>query len=161
MIPAQSLTLYFHALSGRSCEIRPYDDDAELWQHPDTGTTVRLPAGEPAEFYRIAMTHRALHYLLGTFSVAVRPAGPLARPLAVEVFAVLEDLRVDAALPRLFPGLASEFGSVRAAALAQRPDLAALPPRSAMGEALVRLSLGADDVPVPAALHEPWARIAS
>lgn len=148
----QTLALYFHALSGRTCEIVPYDDDADVWQRPDTATTVRLPAGESAGFYRVAMAHRALHYLLGTFPA--RSAG-----LPIDVFAVLEDLRIDAALPRVFPGLARTFATVRTAALAQRPELATLPPRSALAEALVRLSLGERDVPVPAPLREPWARV--
>ncbi len=89
--------LYHQALSGRTCELVPYDDDADLWQHPDTATTVRLPGHAPVphdgahggltddDWYRVAITHRALHHELGTFELALdreeslfarsRPAG--------------------------------------------------------------------------------------
>src|SRR5258708_36101158 len=117
------------------------------------------------------MPHRPLHPSLGTFAAACdrpaplfarfRPAArvsasagpPLERfvrlfgrtALAVEVFAVLEDLRVDAAAQRLFAGLTGTYEHVRAAALRERPDTAQLPPRSAVAEALVRVSLGAEE----------------
>ena len=179
-----ALTLYFRALSGRGCEISPYADDADLWQHPDTATTVRLPAAAPpvGRWYDVALTHRALHYALGTFGLdldrpeplfrRIRPAGDPSLPaleqftrlfgrsaLAVEVYAVLEDLRVDAAAARRFPGLAPAFREVQREALENRPDLTLLPPRAAVAEALVRLSLGARDVMAPASLAEPLARV--
>ena len=38
----------------------PYDD-SEAWPHPDTTTTIRLPARPPVpDFYLVALTHRAL-----------------------------------------------------------------------------------------------------
>jgi hypothetical protein len=190
----RSLTVYFRALSRRTCELVPYDDDGDLWQHPDTATTVRLPSRAPvprdgaldaAGWYQVAMTHRALHHALGTFDLDLdrpeplfarfRPVAPAGAPavsplerfaglfgrtaLAVEVFAVLEDLRVDAVARRLFAGLAGTYDRVRAAALLERPDIASLPPRSAVAEALVRFSLGAEEVTVAASLREPLARV--
>jgi nitric oxide reductase NorD protein len=183
-----ALTLYFRALAGRGCELVPYDDDADLWQHPDTATTVRLPAQvgypDPEEWYRVAVTHRSLHHALGTFALDLAASEPLfarRRPavvaaggvpplerfarlfgrtaLAVEMFAVLEDLRVDAAALRLFAGLAPAYRRVRRAALADRPELALLPPRAAVAEALVRFSLGARDVLAPASLHGPLSTV--
>ncbi|HEY7173918.1 MAG TPA: hypothetical protein VH442_03285, partial [Micromonosporaceae bacterium] len=143
--PAQhALGLYYRALSGRECEIVPYDDDADSWQHPDTVTSVRLPSHAPVDpdgpidrsaWYRVAMTHRALHHALGTFALDLQrpepffrklrpaeqpeprpgayPAPPLERfvrlfgrtALAIEMFALLEDVRVDAAALRLYAGL--------------------------------------------------------
>ena len=79
--------------------------------------------------------------------------------LAVEVFAVLEDLRVDAVALRLFAGLAPAYERVRHDALADRPELAVLPPRAAVAEALVRFSLGASAVMAPAALHGPLSTV--
>lgn len=186
----QTLTLYFRALSGRTCEIVPYADDADHWQHPDTASTVRLPARAPtsaglsaADWYQVSMTHRALHHALGTFALdlarpeplfaRLRPpdtaggAPPLERfvrlfgrtALAVEVFAVLEDLRIDAAAQRLYPGLVGPYAEVRKAALDDRPELTLLPPRSAVAEALVRLSLGAPSVDAPDALREPLSLV--
>ena len=191
--PAQhAMTLYYRALSGRGCEIVPYDDDADLWQHPDTATTIRLPSHAPlddhgsytdAAWYQVALTHRALHHTLGTFRLDLARDEPLftrLRPdppddvdnvpalerfarlfgrtaLAVEVFALCEDTRIDAAAQRLLPGLGAAYRAVRHAARHDRPDLALLPPRSAVAEALVRFSLGADSVTAPAALAEPMA----
>jgi hypothetical protein len=181
----QALTLYFRALSGRGCELSPYADDADLWQHPDTATTVRLPATAPPvdRWYDVALTHRALHHAMGTFELdfdrpeplfrRIRPAA-LALPaleqftrlfgrsaLAVEVYAVLEDLRIDAAAVRRFPGLAPAFRAVQREALENRPELVLLPPRAAVAEALVRLSLGARDVMAPSSLFEPLSRVAA
>ncbi|MEV0066318.1 VWA domain-containing protein [Amycolatopsis sp. NPDC050768] len=179
-----SLSLYYRALCGRGCELVPYDDDAELRQRPDTATTVRLPSHVHSgpSWYQVALTHRALHHELGTFELALdrpepffrrlRPAGlsgGLDRfaglfgrtALAVEVFTVLEDLRVDTAALRLFPGLAPAYERVRDDELATRPDLAELPPRSAAAEALVRLSLGATSIRLPQPLHPAVTRMAA
>jgi nitric oxide reductase NorD protein len=188
-----ALTLYYRALSGRVAEITPYDDDVDLWQHPDTATTVRLPSRPPtsdhgsfsgADWYQVAMTHRALHHALGTFSLDLQrsepffaklrpdepdpyPMPPLERfarlfgrtALAVEVFAVCEDMRIDAAAERLYAGLAPVYREVRLAALHERPELSMLPPRSAVAEVVVQLSLGARSVMAPGALREPIAAV--
>lgn len=181
----QALTIYFRALSGRGCELIAYADDADLWLHPDTATTVRLPAHAPdiEDWYEVALTHRALHHTLGTFRLDLAKPEPLFRrlrpvsssselpalesftrlfgrtALAVEAFAVLEDLRIDAAAQRRFAGLVTAYGRVRHDALHERPDLTLLPPRTAVAEALVRLSLGARTVMAPSVLREPLARI--
>jgi nitric oxide reductase NorD protein len=183
----QALMLYFRALSGRGCELVPYQNDADLWQHPDTATTVRLPASvsypDTEEWYRVAVTHRSLHHALGTFALDLAAPEPLfarRRPdlapadipalerfarqfgrtaLAVEVFAVLEDLRLDAVALRVFAGLAPAYERVRRDALADRPELALLPPRAAVAEALVRFSLGARSVLAPSALLGPLSTV--
>lgn len=181
----QALTLYFRALSGKGCELSPYADDADLWQHPDTATTIRLPSTAPPidRWYDVALTHRALHHAMGTFSLDLDRPEPLFRrirpaasglpaleqftrlfgrsALAVEVYAVLEDLRIDAAAMRRFPGLAPAFAAARHEALENRPELTLLPPRAAVAEALVRLSLGARDVMAPASLVLSLARVAA
>lgn len=189
-----ALTLFYRALAGRACEIVAYDDDADLWQHPDTATTIRLPSRAPLDehgrytdvaWYQVALTHRALHHTLGTFGFELARDEPLftrLRPnltdddrdvpalerfarlfgrtaLAVEVFALCEDTRIDAAALRLLPGLDSAYRAVRHAARHERPDLALLPPRSAVAEALVRFSLGAESVTAPATLAEPIATV--
>jgi hypothetical protein len=78
--------LYHQALCGHSCELVPYDDDADLWQHPDTATTVRLPSHPPLprdgtvtadQWYRVAATHRALHRMCGTFQLDLERDEPL------------------------------------------------------------------------------------
>jgi nitric oxide reductase NorD protein len=186
---AAAMALYYRALSGRLGEIVAYDDDTDLWQHPDTATTIRLPSRAPyddheqytdAAWYQVALTHRALHHTLGTFALDLNRPEPLftrLRPdvptddgvpplerfarlfsrtaLAVEVFALCEDTRIDAAAQRLFRGLAADYRAVRHGARHERPDLTLLPPRSAVAEALVRFSLGAENLMVSAALIEP------
>lgn len=174
------LVLYYRAMAGRACELVPYDDDVDVWQHPDTATTVRLPARMPllttvgaqrsAAWYRVALTHRAMHHACGTFELDLDRDEPLfarRRPsanrhgiphleqflrrfsrtaLAVEVLAVLEDFRIDALAMSRFPGLASAYTAAMRAALQDRPNLGALPPRGAVAEALVRRTLGAEKV---------------
>jgi hypothetical protein len=122
------------------------------------------------QWYQVAMTHRAMHQRLGTFQVdpdgdeplfrRLRPplisstAGETAVPalerlaalfghsvLGVHIFATCEDLRIDAATDRLYPGLAQAARGVRHGALHQRPAPASLFPRAAAIGALVRLSL--------------------
>ena len=113
------------------------------------GAVVRPPPPGPATTSRRTRS-RALERFARLFG---RTA------LAVEVFAVLEDLRVDAAALRLFAGLAPAYERVRHAALADRPELAVLPPRAAVAEALVRFSLGAGQVLAPAALRGPLSTV--
>jgi nitric oxide reductase NorD protein len=191
-----ALGLYFRALSGQGCEILPYADDADLWQHPDTMTTLRLPAqpplrdGDPvtdSDWYQVAVTHRALHRSLGTFDFdpgrseplfrRLRPAAldepspvpPLERfmalfgrtALAVEVFAALEDLRIDTVAGRIFGGLRDRFRAVQRAAVRGRPEPADLPPRAAVAEILVRISLGETGVVAAEALRAPIAAVAA
>lgn len=189
----RSLALFYRALCGRGCVFVPYDDDAETRQRPDTGTTVRLPAHRHvpatlgADWYRVAVAHRAMHHEHATFALDLARAEPFfrmmrpvetaadddrpglerffalfSRPaLAVEVFVALEDLRVDAAAMRILPGLGPAFEQVRALELDARPDPARLPPRSAVAESLVRLSLGARAVDVAGSLREPVRLLAA
>jgi hypothetical protein len=136
------------------------------------------------EWYQVAMTHRAMHQRLGTFALDIdrdeplfqrlRPvgAGDPAAPalerlsalfgyseLGVHIFATCEDLRIDAAADRLYPGLAGAARGVRHGALHERPQPASLFPRAAAIEALVRFSLGGSLVLAASALEEPIARI--
>ena len=136
------------------------------------------------EWYQVAMTHRALHQRLGTFELSLDGDEPLFRRLrrsragdpgvpalerlaalfghsvlGVHIFATCEDLRVDAAADRLYPGLARAARGVHHGALHERPQPAALSPRAAAIEALVRLSLGGSLVLAATAMEEPIARI--
>lgn len=186
----RSLPLFYRAICGRGCVVVPYDDDAHERQHPDTATTVRLPSriDPPTDrWYQVAMAHRAMHVELGTFELCLdddvtepffqrlRPRpddspashleqffGRLSRPaLAVEVFVALEDLRIDAAARRVLAGLRAAYDEARAQALAARPELSRLPPRSAAAEVLVRISLGAEAVTLAESLVPVAARLAA
>lgn len=147
---------------------------------------VAATAGE--RWYQVAMAHRAMHVELGTFGLCLdqevtepffrrlRPApgassradhlerffGRLSRPaLGLEVFVALEDLRVDAAACRVLPGLSAAYDLARAAERATRPELAGLPPRSAVAETLVRISLGAETVSIADSLTPVVTRLAA
>ena len=141
------------------------------------------------EWYKVALTHRAAHYAAGTFAFGyetpaahferLRPAAAgiprsertselefffslfALRELAIEVFTVLEALRIDAWAKRRYPGLATRYERVQRNALHERAEyLARRSPRDALAEVLIQASLGARRVPpVPALLHEPVRQI--
>lgn len=170
---------YFRALADRDVSIEmtarpPWES------FPDSEHTVRLPerpllsGGLTARaWHRVALAHRALHHEMGTFAVRLARADErLARPLragvegrgdletflagfanrrlALQVFQALEDLRVDAELPRRFPGLRPEAEAMLAAAASRRPEYGTLAPRTAAVETLVRCSLASAPRSVPA-----------
>ncbi len=140
-------------------------------------------------WYKIALTHRAAHYEGGTFAFEfLRPATyfaplrPLSfeevprhehesdletffslfaqRQLAVEVFTVMEDLRLDEWSRRRYPGLRGAYEKIQRAALHDRPALASLGPRNALAEVMVRISLASkQSFDLPALLHEPARRL--
>lgn len=137
------------------------------------------------DWYKIALTHRAAHYEGGTFDFSfwkeaahfprLRPKSLDALPrhefesdlesffrlfaqqtLAIEIFTVLEDLRLDEWSKRRYPGLRSAFETVQRNALTERPALTALPPRTALMEVMLRLSVNtAEAWELPTLLHEP------
>ena len=103
---------------------------------------MRFAAGSANfDWYKVALTHRAAHYAAGTFDFAfareaafferLRPsAAALARSeqtsdlelffqlfalreLAIDVFTVLEALRVDEWAKRRYPGLARKYETVQ------------------------------------------------
>ena len=176
----QALTLYFRALAGRGCELVPYEDDADLWQHPDTASTVRLPArvsypdGRRAGTGSRSPTGRCTTRWARSRSTWPRPSrsSPAAGPRCRRRMSLRWSGSPGcSAAPRsrsrssrcwrtcgwtrprlrLFAGLAPGYDRVRRAALADRPELAVLPPRAAVAEALVRFSLGAGTVLAPEA----------
>jgi nitric oxide reductase NorD protein len=140
-------------------------------------------------WYKIALTHRAAHYEGGTFQFelhrpakhfsALRPADlgereihPLEthlevffslfaqRQLAIEVFTVMEDLRLDEWAKRRYVGLRGGYEKIQRASLHDRPTLLGMGPRNALAEVMVSLSLGAQKTfSVPAMLHDPVRRL--
>lgn len=140
-------------------------------------------------WYKVALTHRAAHYDGGTFAfeflrpakyfAALRPAsmdgleryesesgletyfGLFAqRQLAVEVFTVMEDLRLDEWSKRRYPGLAAGYDQIQRAAVRDRPELDSFGPRNALAEVMVRWSLASKlPIALPAFLHEHARRL--
>lgn len=142
------------------------------------------------DWYKIALTHRAAHYEGGTFNFSFcKPAAHFPRlrpesldvlprhesesdlesffrlfaqpPLAIEIFTVLEDLRLDEWSKRRYPGLRAAFEAVQKSAISERPLLPALPPRSALTEVMLRFSLNSTEpLTLPGLLHAPVRHLA-
>ena len=123
--------------------------------------------------YRISVLHQLGYYENGTFEFSMdtaRKAVPMlpaerpgddeqptglqrffalwSSPLAMRrMFMTLEDLRIDAAMPRRYPGARDDLGRVLARALSARPALAPTldtsGPQAMLFEGLVQFSLGA------------------
>ncbi len=140
-------------------------------------------------WYKVALTHRAAHYDGGTFDfklvrpavhfVSLRPTnmetykrhehasdleiffGLFAqRQLAIEIFTVMEDLRLDEWSKRRYAGLRREYEKIQRAALHDRPSLADRGPRDALAEVMVRTSLAPNEAfNLPALLHAPVHRL--
>ncbi|GAA1268240.1 hypothetical protein GCM10009609_34210 [Pseudonocardia aurantiaca] len=147
----------------------------------DADDRVRLPREmpyavkgvEPADWYRIALMHRAAHYDYGTFRFRLRDlpsdvhvAGaedPDGRDqhagesdlefvlahvsdwlLAARIFADLEDIRVEAELIRRYGGFGEHVDAIRRAELELRGELGTPVPQVLALELLCRRSLGQD-----------------
>src|SRR6266849_3135633 len=141
-------------------------------------------------WYKVALTHRAAHYEGGTFDFCFwRSAKEFERlrtenrdelpryefesglelffrlfaqrTLALDVFTVLEDLRLDEWSKRRYPGLRAAFEVIQKSALRERPALNALRPRDALAEVIVRFSLNsAEELKLPSLLHDPVPQMA-
>jgi hypothetical protein len=64
------------------------------------------------------------------------------RQLALDIFSVVESARIEARVIHEYRGIAPVYRSMRARALATRPELIFLPRREALIELLIRVSLG-------------------
>jgi nitric oxide reductase NorD protein len=117
------------------------------------GKCIHLPA-DIADFtarehnlgaYRVAALHQIGYLVEGTFEFDL--AGFLRRhtrpALLRRVFAIIEDMRIDAAIRRRYPGARGDLNRVLASALAKRTRSSAMRPVSALVEALLQYSLGA------------------
>ncbi|MFN3975078.1 MAG: VWA domain-containing protein [Dehalococcoidia bacterium] len=71
------------------------------------------------------------------------------RRLALDIFTLLEDGRLDARVKREYAGIRSQYQRVQQDALAERPPLESLPAREALVELLVRLTLQQYRLPTP------------
>lgn len=165
------LTIYYQALAGRSVRILALSEDEEKTPPPDTRSTVRLPGEQGStDWYKLAIGHRAVHYEAGTFNFSfLKPASQFSslrpgtldgiptydgdseldwffrlfsnRAMALDLFNVIEDFRIDSWAMRRYPGLRGIYARFESSELLDRPDIARMPPRQAMAESVVRLSL--------------------
>lgn len=165
----RTLHLFYWALSGRNSLIASYQEIATKSQL-DRGSIVRLPGIERPSWYRVALAHRAMHEELGTMRFSLDRPGTLSAGLrsrvvlptrlpsesdletilrsfdepqtALDCFVLLEDLRVDTAVKRRYPGLRGDLERVQREELLQRAPLEGLSARATLFEALARISLG-------------------
>ena len=63
------------------------------------------------------------------------------RKLALDIFTVVEDGRLDSRVKKEYPGIKSSYVQVQQDSHENRPDIKELPAREAMVEFMVRLSL--------------------
>jgi nitric oxide reductase activation protein len=77
------------------------------------------------------------------------------RQLALDLFTIVEDARIDARVRSEYSGIRGSWGKTQEAELEQRPDVRALPLRQALVENLVRASLdGARTIVWPERLND-------
>ncbi|MEE2884543.1 MAG: VWA domain-containing protein [Chloroflexota bacterium] len=77
------------------------------------------------------------------------------RKLALDIFTVVEDGRLDAKIKIEYRGLQNEYENIQSDSMTDRPEIKKLPAREAMVEFLVLLSLQQSDViPVPKPCEE-------
>ena len=120
------------------------------WEH--AVRILHLPASAPAVTapanpVRRLLAQRNRSDLEHFFALSPRPG------LLRRVFTTLEDLRVDSALRRRYPGARADLARVLAHALASRPGVDPRQPVAALLECLVRYSLGAQRSDLTAGDH--------
>ncbi|UCH43679.1 MAG: VWA domain-containing protein, partial [Dehalococcoidales bacterium] len=134
---------------------------------------------ENFDWYKVAVTHQAGHIEFGTYGFSFekearlfpdrrRPSSPgwanladMVRffnlfgdiKLALDIFAVVEDFRIDHLLKQEYAGIRSIYRWIEQDSLSRRPSLESLPLSEAFIELLIRASLNGEPGPVPGILH--------
>ena len=146
--------------------LQPTEDDQRAgwpWAAdavPD-GETVRLPA-TPADrrALRAAVLHQAGYAEFGTADVDVAERDAVFAEthhpgLLLRLFTILEDVRVDAAVRRRYPGARRDLDALAAAVLADRPIERPILQRDDLVDALQQYSVGATPAVLLAAAVSP------
>lgn len=169
------------ALTGKFRPRGPTTDGTAIYLEASVDTFG--PRRHNLGLYRIAILHQLGFFENGTFAFALEAARAALPGLPAEaqpgepeatglerffglwpapelmrhLLMTLEDLRVDAAIRRRYPGARADLERVLAHALATRPDRSALSPFGALLEGLVQYTLGAD--PDTLAATDPTGRL--
>ena len=149
------LALFAQGLAGRYLHLKLVEpEDAPRWNARMTDqASIFLPA-QIRNFataqhnlgaYRIAVLHQIGYWVEGTadfdlhhfFAASSRPV------LLRRIFFAIEDLRIDTAMRRRYPGARADLERGLAHALANRSAISLMPSLPALIEALVQFSLGA------------------
>jgi len=170
------------ALTGRALAVQSTEEldrhaaDAGPAYPTTDGRTIFLPPfvdggedrGENFRWYKVAAAHQAGYVELGSFAAGLLEARArletLSIPaLALDLFFILEDGRIDRWLGREYRGLGRDMERVLAAALRRRRRPCELPLREALVEAVLRLTMGllrAEDLAPNQAGHVPFLETA-
>jgi len=166
------------ALTGRALAVQSTEElerqaaDAGLAYPTTDGATIFLPpfvdGGEDRvenfRWYKVAAAHQAGYVELGSFAAGLMEARarlatlPLSA-LALDLFFILEDGRIDRWLGREYRGLGRDMERVLAAAMKRRRRPCELPLREALVEVVLRLTMGlmrAEDLAPNQAVHVPY-----
>ena len=150
------LALFAQGLAGQFLHVRVIETSAKgaNLSAIANGGSIHLPAAI-ADYasrdhnlgaYRIAVLHQIGFFVEGTldFDLAGFLLGHGRPALLRRVFATIEDMRIDAAIRRRYPGAHGDLDRVLANALAKRPRTGAMRPVPGLIEALLQYSLGAE-----------------
>lgn len=161
------LTLLAQALSGKGLQIQSTEEltpDASspvLYPISDGHTIYLQPfsAGEKSSRdnfrqYKVATAHQAGYTEFGSFESGLHAIRALLdrlpmRDLALDIFFILEDGRIDHRLREEYAGLREDIDLTIANALSGRPPLWQIPLQEALVEVLLRLTTGHGDLDMP------------
>ncbi|MBW1888484.1 MAG: hypothetical protein JRI52_09075, partial [Deltaproteobacteria bacterium] len=168
------LSLFAHALSGKELRLKSTeeldrDERSPVRDYPTCdGHTIYLPpfaAGEQEREenfrnYKIAVAHQAGCVEFGTFEsgfpiILTNLNSFPVKALAMDIFFILEDGRIDRKLRQEYCGLRQEMDLVLSRAMKRRQSLYDLPIQEALVEVLLRLTVGyLDEGEIPPAMSE-------
>lgn len=164
----QLLTLLAQALSGKGLQIQSTeelapDENSRVRLYPiSDGHTIYLPPFSTGEKsvrdnfrqYKVATAHQAGYVEFGSFESGLHAIRALLetlpmRDLALDIFFIIEDGRIDHKLREEYAGLSQDIDRILADALSQRPSLRELPLQEALVEMLLRLTTGHGELDMP------------
>jgi hypothetical protein len=174
------ISIFTHALAGKelglkSTEELDLDDRSDARNYPTCdGATIYLPpftVGGPTSKdnfreYKVAAAHQAGYVEMGTFeaglsSIVARLSSLQVKDLAMDIFFILEDGRIDRKLREEYHGLRKDIDLVLASAMTKRPAFDDLPLQEALVEVLLRLSvdyLNEGEIPGTISVHADFIR---
>jgi len=168
----QQLSLFTHAIAGKRLAVRATDE----LESEDTSARRRYPAGDGEgiylppviaddlshggnlSLYKTAAAHQAGYVAFGTFEDGLAdiiahlgslPSGQM----ALDIFLILEDGRIDRLLGGEYAGLKRDMAVVLDKAMASRPQPSTLPLPEALVEILLRRTTG---YPVENDIPDDW-----
>jgi len=158
------LSIFVQALSGKELGLKSTDEldfeqmSTARYYPTSDGDTIYLPSfvaegktpRENFRYYKVAAAHQAGYVEFGTFASGFSSIITLLeslpqKDLAMDIFYILEDGRIDRRLREEYRGIGQDLDLVLSEAMNTRPFLQELPVQEALVEALLRLSVGKMD----------------